>query len=92
MNKATLLELLASVERGDLSIDDAIGQGCSGVGDASEFRRPVETFARVERGLAAGNVQLHPISIDLDLVSPAFALGRTVDEPCELRWDEVGHP
>ncbi len=79
------------VEGHDLAVDQAIGQGVGLARDAPELRRPVEALARAQRRASLLDAQLHAIAVELDLVAPAFALGRMIDELGELGLEENRH-
>src|SRR6185437_11906895 len=59
-------------------------------GDGREFHRPVETFARLERDLAAVEPRLQAIAVELDLVNPVAGAWRLVRQGREARFDEIG--
>ena len=79
------------IERDDLAVDQHVGQRAAFPGDRLELVGPVQPLARLQRGLAVLDAQLHAIAVELDLVAPARAAGRPLDGRAELRRDEVGH-
>jgi hypothetical protein len=44
----------------------------------------------VEGDVCAGLVHQHAVAVELDLVEPAYALGRAVTQGRSARWDEGG--
>jgi hypothetical protein len=50
---------------------------------------PIESVACVRANLAALNNQLSPVALVLDLVNPFLALGRSINESCELRFEKA---
>ena len=75
----------------DLAVDDAVRQLLGRLGDRLELLRPVEALAGLQRRLAVLDAQLQAIAVELDLVRPAGAARRTLDQLGELRLDEVRH-
>ncbi len=78
----------ALVERHGLAVDHAVRQALGLQGDGGEFLRPIQPLARAQRRLAVADAQLQAIAVELDLVRPAGAAGRLLDQLGELRLDE----
>jgi len=76
------------VQRAGFAVYHAVRQLPGDVRDRLELCRPVETLARLECRLAAGDAQLQAIAIELDLVHPARRRRRLIDQLGELRLDE----
>ena len=81
----------ALVERHRLAVDHAVRQALGLLGDGGKFLRPVQPLARAQHRLAVLDAQLQAIAVELDLVRPAGAAGRLLDQLGELRLDEFGH-
>ena len=79
------------VERHRLAVDHAVRQALGLLGDGGEFLRPVQPLAGAQHRLAVLDAQLQAIAVELDLVRPAGAAGRLLDQLGELRLDELGH-
>lgn len=77
------------VEGADLAIDDRIGQCRCRLGDLGIFARPVESLPRLQCHLAIQHTQLDPIAVELDLMNPTCAGGRTLQSLAELRRNEI---
>src|SRR5262249_5321735 len=60
--------------------------------DGREFPGPVQPGPRLQRDMAAVDAHLDTIAVELDLMAPASAAGRTVRRLAELRLDENRHP
>jgi hypothetical protein len=60
-----------AVERNDLAVDQHVGKPAGGFRDFRELVGPVEIFASLQRRPTAGDPQLHPVAVELDLVDPA---------------------
>ena len=81
----------APVERHGLAVDHAVRQGLRLLRDGGEFLRPVQPLACAQHRLAVLDPQLQAIAVELDLVSPAGAGRRLLDQLGELRLDEARH-
>ena len=63
---------------------------CGGLDRSLVAMRPIEACARQQRGLAAVDPGVHAVAVVLDLMQPAVARRRFVDEARELRLDPLG--
>ncbi len=82
------------VDRGNLAVEDGIvaGKLGAGGGDGRKFLGPVETTPRLERHRAVGDASLDAVAVELDLMDPAIAVGRSRAQRREARRDEVREP
>ena len=82
----------AVVEDDDFAVEGEFvgGEGGDGVGDGAHAVRPVEAFAGEELDAGAGFAGLDAVAVELDLVKPGGAVGRSVGLYGELWRDEGG--
>ena len=82
------------VDRSDLAVEDGIvaGKLGAGGGDGRKFLGPVEAAPRLERHRAVGDASLDAVAVELDLMDPAVAVGRSRAQRREARRDEVREP
>src|SRR6185437_5940557 len=79
------------IERHRLAVDQTIRQRLRRAGDRSESLRPVEALARQQYGAPALHPQLQSITVELDLVRPAFFFRRPRYEATERRLEKFRH-